>query len=426
MININEKLKNRKQLVILMAIIVIGVMIFFLMKKPRLSSEPQELWVSVKPQRLENQLGLIGKIQPAQSEILTAPFDGIIRKVAVHEGQRVEKGQLLMEIDPGQIEIQLRQAQAELLKARKDVQQLLDWENSQEVSRAKWSLHSIRTRLGNIRANLRDTQFLYEKGIVSRMEVDSLTQQVQNQQQELRAAEEELRLTEARGKGEELEIAQMMQENARSRYQSLESKLQKQRVVAPFTGFIVPPTDTERGKETPIQSGLQVNQGTPLVNIIGLEHIQIQTRVEEADVHQIKEGMPVEVTGDGFEGKIFKGYVRNIAVQSDPREAQGAYFNIIVSVDTPSEIQRQNIRLGMSARLSIITYQNKNGFVVPTQALNTDESTSATYVIYRRLSTDLSHKVVITTGKSVPQGIEVHGIESGEVLIKNMILQKTN
>lgn len=424
MIKINDILRKGKRLIIPMAIVLSGVMILLWMKKPWLSPESKEVWVSVKPQLLENQLGLIGKIQPAQSEILTAPFDGIIRSVAVHEGQRVEKGQLLIEIDPGQIEIQLRQAQAELLKTRKDVKQLLGWESSPEVSRAKWNLSSIRTRLGNIRANLRDTQSLYERGIVARMEVDSLIQQVQSQQQELRAAEEELRLTESRGKGEELEIAQMMLENARSRYQSLAVKLQQQRVIAPFTGLIVRPTDTERGKDILVQAGMQVNQGEALMNIIGLEHIQIQTRVEEADVHRIKEGMPVEVTGDGFEGQNFKGNIRNIAVQSDPRETQGAYFNVIVSVNAPSEIQRQNIRLGMNARLSIITYQNKNGFVVPAQALNIDEPTGETYVIYRRLPKISPHKVVITTGNSVAQGVEVYGIESGEILIKNMASQK--
>lgn len=409
-------ISKKYRTVILFTLVLAGLAVFLLTQKSP-APLPPEQWITVKPQRLENQLGLVGKIQPVQSEILTAPFEGVIRQVAVHEGQQVEKGQLLIVIDPGQIEIELRQAQADLLKSRKEVQQLLNWENSPEVSRARRNLQSIRTRLENTQANLRDTQTLFKRGIVARMEVDTLVQQLQSQQQELQAAEEELRLTNARGKGEDLDIAQMMLANARSRYQALALQVQQQNMRAPFAGFIVQPTATEREKQATLQAGKQVAQGTPLINVIGLEHIQIQTRVEETDVHQIKEGMPVTVTGDGFAGKILNGCVRSIAVQSDPAEMQGAYYNVIIAVETVPDLQQQTIRLGMSARLSIMTYQNNEGIAVPAQALHNEESTGETWVIYRRSSTAPVQKRVVTIGKTVAQGVEIHGVEAGEIRI---------
>lgn len=74
--------------------------------------QPQAQWVQVQPQLVEQQLGLVGRIQAARQETLSAPFEGVIRDVLVQEGQTVEAGQTLLRLDPAQIEIQLRQAQA--------------------------------------------------------------------------------------------------------------------------------------------------------------------------------------------------------------------------------------------------------------------------------------------------------------------------
>lgn len=410
---------RRRHLIVLLPIVALGMLTWLLVGRANeQESAPQGQWLPVQPQLLENQLGLVGRIQAAKQTTLAAPFEGIIREVLVREGQRVEQGQTLLILDPGQIEIQLRQAEAEVLKTQREVQSLRQWEQSAEVSRARRAVSSARSAFSNTQANLRDTQALFERGIVARMEVDTLKQQIHAQEQDLIAAQEELRTVLARGNGEDRKIAEMELTNAQVRYQTLATQVERQTVKAPFSGFVVRPATPDNGKPVVIQPGLLVSQGAPLFGVIAQDRFQVATRVEETDLHQLQEGMVVNVTGDGFAGQTLTGKVVSIDMQADAAEmsGSGAYYDAVVSLDTPLADLRQNIRLGMSARLAIIVYRNEHGIAVPAQAVQTDENGRA-YVVYRPTADKPSKKINVALGKTVAQGVEISGLEAGEVQI---------
>jgi hypothetical protein len=89
-----------------------------------------------------------------------------------------------------------------------------------------------------------------------------------------------------------------------------------------------------------------------------------------------------------------------------------------VSVNTPLADLQQDIRLGMSARLAVITWQNEHGFAVPAQALHVDPQSGSRWVLWRASSSEIPRKVVVTTGQTVAQGVEIHGIDAGEVRVE--------
>ena len=106
----------------------------------RSAAEPlntTEQWLAVKPDALVHQIGLVGKIEPDTTLILTAPFDGNVQANLVEQGQRVDAGQVLLRMDPALLEVQLRDALSAQLKARRTVQDMQDWDNSPTVSRAQ-------------------------------------------------------------------------------------------------------------------------------------------------------------------------------------------------------------------------------------------------------------------------------------------------
>ncbi|MFD4838011.1 efflux RND transporter periplasmic adaptor subunit [Achromobacter sp. NPDC058515] len=372
----------------------------------------------VRPQRVEQHLGMIGRIQAARQETLSAPFEGVIREVLAQEGQAIEAGQTLLRMDTGQIEIQVRQAQAELLKAQREAHQLRNWDNSPEVFRARHAVQNARSALDVAQANLRDTRALFERGIVARMEVDTLAQQVRRQQQDFLIAGDELRTAEARGKGMRLKIAEMELTNAQARYQAVTKQRERQDLKAPFAGVVVRPTPQDGSKAIIVQPGLQVTQGAPLLTVIGLDRIQVLARVEEADLHQLLEGMPVQITGDGFPGQTLAGRIATIAVQGNAAGAPGAaaHYDVVISVDAPQAGAARQARLGMSARLAVILYRNDQGIVVPPQALRTDDE-GATYVMYRATPDAAPSKTVVTPGRAIIQGIEIQGLQAGYVLV---------
>ncbi|UFH50612.1 efflux RND transporter periplasmic adaptor subunit [Pseudomonas sp. KNUC1026] len=378
----------------------------------------QARWMLIEPQRIEQQLGLVGRIQAARQQTLAAPFEGVIREVLVQEGQVVEAGQPLLRLDPAQIHIQLRQAQAQLLKAEREAHQLRHWRNSPEVARARRTVQTAGSALQATQANLRDTRALFERGIVARMEVDTLAQQVQAQRQELTSAEDELRTLSARGDGEERHIAEMELANAQARFEAVARQSERQTLKAPFAGVVVRPQVEGTSKAALAQPGVQVTQGAPLLSVIGLGRLQVLARVEEADLHQLHEQMPVHITGDGFAGQTLNGHITGIAVQGNATDALGAaaHYDVVVSVDAPQAEAARQARLGMSARLAIILYENDQGIVVPPEALEADDD-GKTYVMYRASLEAAPVRQSVKPGRVVAQGVEIQGVRAGYVWV---------
>lgn len=412
---------HRPQILVVLMLILLAVLTFWYFRisgKETSSPAEQYEWVQVQPQKIEQQLGLVGRIQAARQETLSAPFEGTIINMAVHEGETVRAGQELVRLDPGQAEIQLRQARAELLKARREVQQFRTWSSSPEVSRARRAEQAAHATLETTQANLRDTRALFERGIVARMEVDALIQQVQTQQQDLLTAREERRVIEARGEGEESRIAEMELMNAQVRYQALRTQSEKQILKAPFTGLVVRSVTTDGGKTAIPLPGEMVSQGAPLMTIIGLDRIQVLTQVDEADLHLLREGMQVQVTGDGFTGLELAGRIMSIAVQSNAPDSPGvtANYDVVVSIDTPRAASVHPVRLGMSARVVITLYSNEQGIIVPPEALQTDAEGDI-WVIYRATPHARSSRIRVEPGRAVSEGIEINGIQSGYIQI---------
>ncbi|MGV6475689.1 efflux RND transporter periplasmic adaptor subunit [Azotobacter vinelandii] len=374
-------------------------------------------WLQVQRQPLENRLGLIGRIEAATRQTLTAPFDGLVQRLTITEGQRVDRDQLLLTLDTTQLDIQLRQALAELLKARRTVRDMQDWTHSDEVARARRAVTNAELNLNDTAARLADTRRLFERGIVARMEVEALEQQLRLQRLDLDASRTELRAAREKGQGESRQIAEMELANAQSRHDGLQALRDRRELRAPFAGIVLRPQKIEgTGSTTQIQAGQRVGQGTPLLELASLERLNATTRIEEADLHQLREGMPVQITGDGFDGLVLQGRVLAIGAQAIPSETygSGSTYEVVVAIDPLSADQQQRVRLGMSARLAVVTYRTESGLAVPAEALRRDDD-GTTFIIHRSDMHAPLQRTEVTTGRAVPQGVEVFGMEPGYV-----------
>ncbi|MDR2852005.1 MAG: HlyD family efflux transporter periplasmic adaptor subunit [Burkholderiaceae bacterium] len=413
-------LSPRQWLVVtLLAACIGGALLLFPWSKAKETANPLGAsWLPVQPQLLENRLGLAGRIEPATKLTITAPFEGTLLKLAVAEGQRVRQGQHLLTLDTTQLNIQLREALSELLKAQRADDEMRDWLNSDEVARARRSVSTAEMALKNTRAKLADTRRLFERGIVARMEVDELEQQAQQQETDLLGAQGELKAALAKGQGESRQIAEMAFVNAQANYHTLKALEAQREIRAPFAGIVFfPKNDKKEGNEVPIQAGLRATQGMALLEIAGLERFNAVARVEEADLHQLKEGMAVQVTGDGFEGITLRGTITNIGARgnNNAESPQGsATYDVTVSIDPKTTDPR--VRLGMSARLSVLTYRSKSGFAVPAEAITQDEQ-GQSVVTYRKGRGDKPRPIKVTTGHAMPQGVEVFGLAPGYVSV---------
>lgn len=130
---------------------------------------------------------------------LAALFAGNVEALLVEPGQRVAEGQELLRMDTREIAVQVREAQSALLKARRTLQDLRDWERGEDMARSVVPLRSGQLGAEQHRAQLRETRELFQRGIVPRNELDDLEQQASQQRMDLEAARREVESTRAKG-----------------------------------------------------------------------------------------------------------------------------------------------------------------------------------------------------------------------------------
>ncbi|MCP1507333.1 multidrug efflux pump subunit AcrA (membrane-fusion protein) [Pseudomonas marginalis] len=386
----------------------------------RSAAEPlntAEQWLAVKPDALVHQIGLVGKIEPDTTLILTAPFDGNVQANLVEQGQRVDAGQVLLRMDPALLEVQLRDALSAQLKARRTVQDMQNWDNSPTVSRARRSLRTAQMTAGNTQRKLTESENLFQRGIIPRNELDDLKQQTQQQQLDLIAARDELQQALEQGKGEYRQIAEMELTNATVKYDALYQQLEGKEVKAPFSGIVVPAPGSGNAAQgagntnAPVQAGSKVGQGQVLFGLANIERLKIVAKVSELDINQLHQGQAVEVMGDGFDGERLSGSVSVVSGLAIAGDTQGsAQFPVTLSIPKLTPQQLQRVRLGMSARLTVVTYNNAQAIVIPSQAIQPDRT-----VEYRPAMDKPVERVTVTTGQSTPQGVEVFGLKPGFV-----------
>ncbi|AZF43159.1 putative RND efflux membrane fusion protein [Pseudomonas sp. R1-43-08] len=387
------------------------------LRSPAEGPATREQWLAVKPDPLVHQIGLVGKIEPDTTVTLTAPFDGNVLANLVEQGQRVEAGQVLLRMDPATLEVQLREALSAQLKARRTVQEMQDWDSSAAVSRARRSLRTAEMTAGNTQRKLTESENLFKRGIIPRNELDDLKQQTQQQQLDLTAARSELQQALEQGKGVYRQIADMELTNATVKYDALHTLLEGKEVKAPFSGIVVPApgisTSSQGGStnNAPVQAGSKVSQGQVLFGLANIERLKIVAKVSELDINQLHQGQAVEVMGDGFDGERLTGSVSVVSGLAIANDSQGsAQFAVTLSIPRLTPQQLQRVRLGMSARLTIVTYNNAQAIVVPSEALGPDST-----VEYRAAMDQPLERVKVTTGQSTPQGVEVFGLKPGFV-----------
>ncbi|MGU9859835.1 efflux RND transporter periplasmic adaptor subunit [Pseudomonas sp. LF245] len=409
---------NRKRLIGALLILLVAAAGFAL-RSPAQSPASSEQWLAVQPDALVHQIGLVGKIEPDTTITLTAPFDGNVQANLVEQGQRVEAGQVLLRMDPATLEVQLRDALSAQLKARRTVQEMQDWDNGPAVSRARRSLRTAEMSAGNTQRKLTESENLFQRGIIPRNELDDLKQQTQQQQLDLASARSELQQAIGQGKGEYRQIADMELTNATVKYEALRQLLEGRQVKAPFSGIVVPApgaTTPQAGANSnaPVQAGSKVSQGQVLFGLANIERLKIVTKVSELDINRLHQGQAVEVLGDGFDGERLSGSVSVVSGLAMTSDSQGsAQFPVTLSIPQLTPQQLQRVRLGMSARLTIVTYNNAQAMVVPAQAISAGE------VEYREAMDKPVERVKVTTGQATAQGVEVFGLKPGFVKVSN-------
>ncbi len=362
--------------------------------------------VMVKP--LTSSISLSGFVAPLEEVNVTAPYDGKIQKRFFVYDQRVEKGEKLFTMDTATLEVEFRTAKATYIKAAQSYNELIAWNKSAEVAGAKRSHTKAISSLDTAKRNLEENRILFEKGIISRSEFESAEESYNNQKLDFAASKENLAAVMDKASPQNIEIARMELANAEASLNEIKSKLAQTTIYAPVSGIIILPTATGEGggqEQKRVDAGSSVSQGGILVSIGNLDGLSVKAKVDEIDIGKIDFGMKVKVAGDAFSDIPMTGEVRQISSNAKSSGMDGPMFEVGIAIDSLTPEQKERIRLGMSANLEIMVYDNPEALMVPLTAVEIQDGKK--WVRRKAKGAEKIETVQVTTGMTTLDSVEI-------------------
>ncbi|MFQ5779552.1 MAG: efflux RND transporter periplasmic adaptor subunit [Nitrospiria bacterium] len=338
------------------------------------SSPPVFRTVPIEKGDLVLSIPATGLVEPRFSVEIKSKASGEVRKVMAEEGDRIEKGVVLVEIDPQIEEIALRRAKADLMSAEA------------RVKKAKILLE--RARLARSRKGR-----LHSKGFLSDEEKEEV-----HQEEGLREAD--------------LVMAQAELLRTREALSEAEERLKQTQVVSPLSGVVL---------SLFIQQGQIISSGTSsfsqgtLLGVVGdLTHLQIRAEVDETDARRVAVGQEAHVRFDAFPGRDYRARISRVAPLARIKNDLSV-IDILLSLEEINDSADgvPPLRPGLSADVEVITRRLSGVFLLPREGIHREEGQWGVSVVQGKEVSFHPVKIGPTDGERVeietdlPEGTEV-------------------
>ncbi|WP_339712249.1 efflux RND transporter periplasmic adaptor subunit [uncultured Kriegella sp.] len=313
---------------ILIGLLVLGALwaaAFFIKtnSKSAITFETQKPFVT----SIEQKTVATGKVIPEEEVEIKPQISGIIDKIYLEEGDEVKAGDLIAKI--------------------KIVP------NEQALNQSRGRVRNAEIALGNVRIEYERNKKLFDKGVISSQDFNTLQLQFDQSEQEL--------------------------QNAKSDYQIIRSgsasgsATANTNIRATVAGTIL---------EIPVEEGDQViesnnfNDGTTIASIADLNKMIFEGKVDEGEVGKLKVGMPLKISLGAIEGEELDAKLKFIAPKG-VEETGAVQFKIEGDVEIKDDVF---IRAGYSANASLTLEKKDDILVVPEALLQFDKKTDKPYV----------------------------------------------
>lgn len=310
---------------------------------------------------------------------------GRLLAVRKRSGDHVTQGELVAELDPAEIKIQLQQAEANLAAARAGLRgsqtgvSLQAQQTSAQQAQARAAVQAAAANHASASDNARRLASLHADGGVSDQQMIATRSQAQAAGNAVRAAD--------------AQIAQ-----ARATIALAQSQLANTDIKSPFAGVV-----TKKSAEV----GTMLAPMTPVVTVAATQTLEIKVPLGQASLAAVRVGQPVSFTVPTYPGRVFAGKVSEVAPTVDPRTRTTQ-----ITIRIPN--QDGTLAPGMFARVTVPTAVRPNALVVDADAIVSEGEQSFVYVV----TGEVARRRPVTLGLRTNEKVEVvSGVQPGERVV---------
>lgn len=244
-----------------------------------------------------------GRVEAVSEEVrVSSELSGRLKSVNVEEGDRVQGGQVLAEIENADYQARVAEAEAELAQREAELRRTVNGARTQERGEAEASMQAAEAVLNNARTEAQRRRGLADRNVISRDEADRYERANKVAQAEYEQAAQHFALVDADAREEDRAHAEAAVATAKAQLAEARAYLEKSYIRAPINGVIL-----RKLRHTGESVSTQFD--SPVVTMADDSVLRVRLDVDESDVSKLEVGQRAYVTAEAYGPHRFTGRV---------------------------------------------------------------------------------------------------------------------
>ncbi|MBW8861813.1 MAG: efflux RND transporter periplasmic adaptor subunit [Acidobacteria bacterium] len=309
--------------------------------------------VTVQRMAVQREVDLSGTLLSPDQARVSSEVAGIIRDVPVQLGTEVRAGDLLVRLEPRELQLALDRAEGQLHQI--EAQLGIDHSEAQRPP-SDDQIASVRQAMANrddARNTFKRAQQLHDRGLMSQVDFDTADTRVKIAEANYQAAVDNIHALKA------------TLQDRRAAWELAQKKVNDAAIKAPVAGSV---------SERLVQPGEFIRENTPVATIVQMNPLKLKTAIQEKFAGLIRPGQAVEFAVEAFPGRMFAGKVAYVGPAVDQATRT---FAVEALVDNNDRM----LKPGFFTKGVVHTHLDENVMAVPEDAISTLAGVSTVYVI---------------------------------------------
>ncbi len=314
-------MKNSRSTILILAGVVVVALVLWLLvpsSQDKKFSAPN----SESAQALQPKVTAKGVVESLEDIELGSRVASVVRSAAVDEGDKITKGQHLLQLDDDKVRAQLEQARAMVRESKAGLHRVESGNRTEDVAIAEARVRQLESVSRQAEDEFSRQDRLYRKQAVTLLARNRADERMQVAAEDLAGARVNLNKLQTGERQEDLESARAAVARSVAELHYYQALLAEFTIKSPIDGMV-----SVRFRDP----GESVAVGTPLLKIFNPESLRIRAELEETEMGKVIVGQLAEVTCDAFPGQVFHGRVSQVF--SDVRKKSQKSFDPMASFD---------------------------------------------------------------------------------------------
>lgn len=288
-----------------------------------------------------------GYIIPKRQILVSPQVNGRLTKVLFEEGQRVEKGDILAEIEQTEFKSDYLRANALLAAAQQRLMELEAGSRPEEISQAEAELAEMRAQLPQAEAEWRRNADLLNQRAVSESAFQLAESQYRAMLRRVERLNFALKLLKDGPRVERIAAARAEVDQLEAELAKAKWRLDNCTVRSPISGTIL----KKNAEEGNIVNPIAFNGSFSLCEMADLSDLEVELDIQERDVSRVHKGQLCEVRCDAWPDRVYYGEVSRLMPIAD--RAKGS-VPVRVKLHVPAEEEGVYLKPEMGATVAFL------------------------------------------------------------------------